>query len=289
MTQRTIGQMDPFDLDGGGNWCRYAERLEQYFIANGIQEDTKKVVVLLCVMGEKPYELVHNLLAPAKRASKKYQEIVDTMTEHLQPKPLIIAKCFKFHKRNQGSSETVSKYLAELQRLADKCKFEGYLDEALRDRFVCGLRSEVIQRRLLGEEELSLKKALEIAHGMEIANQKASEFHTSVESRMSDDVMMIPSAKTPCYRCNKIGHSSDSCYFRKQKCRSCGKIGHIAKACQTADKKHTTGNKKPENKRTRKKDTVSMVTETITESEPDDVPLLAIQSPGNKTDSRIKV
>ena len=32
-----------------------------------------------------------------------------------------------------------------------------------------------------------------------------------------------------------------------------------------------------------------MVTETITESEPDDVPLLAIQSPGNKTDSRIKV
>jgi len=34
-------------------------------------------------MGEKPYELVHNLLAPAKPSSKKYQEIVDTMTEYL--------------------------------------------------------------------------------------------------------------------------------------------------------------------------------------------------------------
>ena len=32
-----------------------------------------------------------------------------------------------------------------------------------------------------------------------------------------------------------------------------------------------------------------MVTETTTEGEPDCVPLLAIQSPGNKTDSRIKV
>ena len=32
-----------------------------------------------------------------------------------------------------------------------------------------------------------------------------------------------------------------------------------------------------------------MVTETITESEPDDVPLLAIQSLGNKTDSHIEV
>ena len=32
-----------FDLDGGENWCRYAEQLEQYFVANGIQEDTKKL------------------------------------------------------------------------------------------------------------------------------------------------------------------------------------------------------------------------------------------------------
>ena len=32
-----------------------------------------------------------------------------------------------------------------------------------------------------------------------------------------------------------------------------------------------------------------MVIETTTESEPDDVALLAIQSPGNKTDSHIKV
>ena len=191
----------------------------------------KNVAVLLCVMGEKPYELVHNLLAPAKPASKKYQDIMDAMTDHLHPKPLIIAELFKFHKRNQGISETASQYLAELRRFADKCRFEGYLDEALCDHFVCGLCSEVIQRRLLSEQELSLKKALEIAHGMEIANQKASEFHTSVESKMSDDVMMIPSAKIPCYRCTKIGHSPDSCYFRKQKCRSYGKIGHIAKAC----------------------------------------------------------
>lgn len=34
----------PFDLDGGGNWCRYVERLEQYFVANGIQDDTKKLL-----------------------------------------------------------------------------------------------------------------------------------------------------------------------------------------------------------------------------------------------------
>ena len=88
----------------------------------------------------------------------------------------MFAKRFKFHKRNQGSSETVSQYLAEIQRLAKECKFERYLDKALRDRFICSLRSNVIQRRILGEEELLLKKALKIAYGMEIADQKASKF-----------------------------------------------------------------------------------------------------------------
>ena len=47
--------------------------------------------------------------------------------------------------------------------------------------------------------------------------------------------------------------------------------------------------KTPYNKITREKDTVSMVTETNTESEPDYVPLLAIQSPGNKINFHIKV
>ena len=92
MPQCTIGKMDPFDLSSGGNWCRYAEQLEQYFVANGTQEDTKQAPTLVCVMGEKPYKLVHNLLAPAKMASKKYKEIVDAMTKYLQSKPLIIAE-----------------------------------------------------------------------------------------------------------------------------------------------------------------------------------------------------
>ena len=77
----------------------------------------------------------------------------------------------------------MSQYLAELRKLAEKCKLEGYLDEALRDHLICSLCSEVIQTRLLGEEELSLKKGLEITYGIKIANQITSEFHTSVESR----------------------------------------------------------------------------------------------------------
>ena len=45
-------------------------------------------------------------------------------------------------------------YVAELRRLATHCEFGAYLDEALRDRFVCGLKDEGTQKALLMETEL---------------------------------------------------------------------------------------------------------------------------------------
>lgn len=56
--------------------------------------------------------------------------------------------------------ESIVDYEAKLQI---HCKFDNYLDQALRDRLVCGLRSEGIQKCLLTEADLTLKKALELA------------------------------------------------------------------------------------------------------------------------------
>ena len=75
---------------------------------------------------------------------------------HFEPKPLIIAERFTFHCRNQSTSESILEYVAELRRLATHREFGGYREQALRDRFVCGLRSENIQKRLLSEADLTL-------------------------------------------------------------------------------------------------------------------------------------
>ena len=40
-------------------------------------------------------------------------------------------------------------YIAELRQLATHCKFGAYLDDALRNRFVCGLRSEATQKGII--------------------------------------------------------------------------------------------------------------------------------------------
>ena len=97
------------------------------------------------------------------------------MKTHLNPKPILIAERFKFHQRNQQEDETISTYLAELRRLTEHCDFGNYREKALRDRFVCGLVNEAIQKRLLTELDMKLSKAHELAVGMDIASREAKD------------------------------------------------------------------------------------------------------------------
>ena len=180
----TLGQVEPFDPQVD-DWVQYSERLEHYFVANTITEDKKKVAILVTVIGGKAYALLQNVLAPAKPADKSFDSLVKIMKDHLKPKPLVIAEKFKFHRRNQREGETVGQYLAELRKLTEQCNFREYLEEALRDRLVCGLRSEVIQRRLLAKEDLTLQEAFEIAYSMEMADCQASELQESSKTAVA--------------------------------------------------------------------------------------------------------
>ena len=58
--------------------------------------------------------------------------------------------------------------MAELRKLTEHCNFGKSLPEMLRDRLVCGINNKKIQRRLLVERELTLKKAEEIALAEEL-------------------------------------------------------------------------------------------------------------------------
>ena len=69
----------------------------------------------------------------------------------------------------------MSEYVAELRKLSEHCKFEAFLDDALRDRFVCGLRSEAAQKKLLFETDLTFAKAIEIAQGIDRERQPEAD------------------------------------------------------------------------------------------------------------------
>ena len=98
---------------------------------------------------------------------------------HLSPKPLSIAERFIFHKRKQLEGESISEYVVVLRKLVEHCEFGDRLNDDLRERLVCGMRHENIQKKLLSEAGLTLKKAIEISVAMETAAKDAVELRNS--------------------------------------------------------------------------------------------------------------
>ena len=86
----------------------------------------------------------------------------------------MIAECFKFYRRTQREGESVAEHIVALKELSTYCEFRTFLNDAMRDRLVCGLYKEATQKRLLMEAELTFKKACEIAQVMEMADKNVS-------------------------------------------------------------------------------------------------------------------
>ena len=70
------------------------------------------------------------------------------------------AERFKFHRQNQHESETVAQFVVELKRLALRCEFGTFLEEALRDRLVCGKKKRANSEEVVRRERLLLRKRL---------------------------------------------------------------------------------------------------------------------------------
>ncbi|XP_048123490.1 uncharacterized protein LOC125310268 [Alosa alosa] len=169
-----FGHIDAYD-ELSEQWSTYVERFEHFIEANAVPA-TKKEAVFLSVIGATTYGLLRSLLAPDKPSSKTYKDLVDTLDGHFSPKPIVIAERFKFHKRNQEEGETIAQYVAVLKKLSEHCDFGAHLLDALRDRLVCGLNNEAIQRKLLTEEKLDFKKAVEVALAMETVARESLQW-----------------------------------------------------------------------------------------------------------------
>ncbi len=130
-------------------------------------------------------------------------------------------------------------YVAVLRKWAHDCNYGEKLTEMLRDRLVCGINDDRIQRRLLAETDLTFEKALKIAQAMETANKDVRDLHaqrpeTSISGReYKTSVKQDDGRSRACYRCGSLQHLANECRFASEKCHNCGKQGHIMKVCRS--------------------------------------------------------
>lgn len=166
-----IGKVGPYD-EALDTWKSYIERLGQYFIANDVHSDLK-ITSLLSIIGSKHYTLLNHLCTQTKPSAMAFDDLIKKLTDHLSARPSEIAERFRFHKREQAVGETVAVCIADLWRLAIHCDYGNSLDKTLRDKFVCGLKQDHIQKKLLAEPNLTLEKAIQTDVARETASRDA--------------------------------------------------------------------------------------------------------------------
>jgi len=178
----THGSVLPFDPDKE-DWSAYVEYLDYYLVENEVENDANKVAILMSNNGPTVYGTIRSLVNTETRKGIKYKDLIAILTAHFDPKPSPIVQRFKFYNRVRAKGESIATYVAALHALAEYCKFGDTLPIMLRDRLVCGVNHEGIQRRLLAEKNLTYKIAHEFALNLEAAAKAEKTYPLSKQSR----------------------------------------------------------------------------------------------------------
>lgn len=201
-------------------------------------QERTKVPTLITLLGAKSYRVLKTALYPDSPVSKSYDELVKTLKLKYRPASSIIVERYKFWNLKQSAYKRVADYVAAIKDQAALCKFNNFLQEALRDRLVSGLHDIHIQKALLGHSsDITFEKACEKAISMETAETQSKVVqgsHTAEEQvkkivKGEKKRNMDRSSKFlvwgKCKRCGKK-HDSKTCPAADWKCFICYKKGH---------------------------------------------------------------
>lgn len=134
----------------------YFERFDNYVDINDVPEG-KKLKLFLNVLGPQAYEELRKIVVPDVPTAKSYAEVKRLLEDHYSPRYSVIAERCQFNRRHQRDGESLQEFITELKHLSRNCSFGTFLNDALRDRLVAGLRDEETQRILFATAPLSFE------------------------------------------------------------------------------------------------------------------------------------
>lgn len=177
MAAKYVGQIGNFD-HAKESVDQYSERLDMFFIANEIDEDKPALrkALFLSEVGVGIYNVLTDLVSPAKPKDKTIEELITALKSHFNPVPLEMSETTKFWRRLQKPDESVAEYSRSLRQMSVHCNFGTFLERALRDRFCTGLnlRNSHVMKKFgnMKAVDVTFVKAVQMASTMEMVERE---------------------------------------------------------------------------------------------------------------------
>ena len=115
---------DVFNLDSE-DVESYLERLQEYFIAYDIKNDTdsaaKRRAILLISIGSRAYRVLKDLSFSDAPNTKTFDQFATLLRGHCKPTRLKMAE--RFHSATKKPGQSIVDFVRELERLAGTCEF----------------------------------------------------------------------------------------------------------------------------------------------------------------------
>ncbi|XP_074035099.1 uncharacterized protein isoform X2 [Leptinotarsa decemlineata] len=149
----------------------FIRKLKSFFVANAIVNEERKRAILLNALSENAFVLLENLALPAKPENISFDDIVKLFETYYKPTRVVFAERFAFYATKKWDSETIQEYAVRLRGLATHCKFGTSLDNALRDKFICGFeKGKILDMFFTKDEHLTFQEAIQAATATDVAN-----------------------------------------------------------------------------------------------------------------------
>ena len=251
MASRAVGCLEVFNPDKDD--CQvWFEVFENYCMANDIKKDEIQKATCLTLIGTELYGQVKANIFLKKMSDIDLAEIKKQIESLVCPKPSLLTRRTLFRARIQKENESITQFVLELKKLADKCEFRNSLEVNMKEQTAHGLRDLALKKKILDEEEPNWDRVAKI-----IKCWVATRNSLSIESKIEGAaILQLKNQHRPVYNnmnkklckvCGYSNHDATVCRFRTFTCRVCHTRGHLAAVCHL--NKDKNGNRTSFNKK----------------------------------------
>ena len=269
MSSLQLRPPENFDFKCPDNWPKWRRRFQQFREASGLsgEDDVRQVSTLLYCLGEEANDVLASTHI-SEEDKKVFSKVVEKLDDYFKVRHNVIFERARFNQRNQLPGESAEKYIAEIYRLAENCKFGELKDELIRDRLVVGILDKKTSQQLQMDSELTVEKAKKTIRQKEAVQEQGKELES--EKRKTESSLeelertiselqaamdelrrdkgkghrggswqqggasgkLITSKSATCSRCGYGQHSGgERCPAGDARCHKCNRKGHFSSKC----------------------------------------------------------